>query len=124
MNKSAIDRRAGSIDFTEEDRGLNIDLKTAVLACPCFAHDRRSAIMKGASLLPFPGGIRSPSHGASKHGATGPDTTLAKEWAAMGINVNAIAPCHIKTNDTEALRKDTVQGDPEAHTRRPMGPAR
>ena len=47
-----------------------------------------------------------PSYTASKHGVAGLTKLLANEWAARGINVNAIAPGYIETNNTEALRAD------------------
>ena len=59
-----------------------------------------------ASLLSFQGGIRVPAYTASKHGVAGLTKILANEWAARGINVNAIAPGYIETNNTEALRAD------------------
>jgi len=59
-----------------------------------------------ASLLTFQGGITVPGYAASK-GAIGQLTkALANEWAAMGVNVNAIAPGYIETDNTEALRND------------------
>ena len=59
-----------------------------------------------ASLLTFQGGITVPGYSASK-GAIGQLTmALANEWAAQGINVNAIAPGYIATDNTEALRND------------------
>lgn len=58
-----------------------------------------------ASLLSFQG-IRVPSYTAAKHGVVGITKLLANEWAAKGINVNAVAPGYIETNNTEALRAD------------------
>ena len=63
-------------------------------------------IVNIASLLSFQGGIRVPSYTASKHGVAGLTKLLANEWAAKGINVNAIAPGYIATNNTTALRED------------------
>ena len=57
-------------------------------------------------MLSFQGGIRVASYTASKHGVLGITRLLASEWAAKGINVNAIAPGYIVTNNTEALRDD------------------
>ena len=62
-----------------------------------------------ASLLTFQGGINVPSYAASK-GAIGSLTkALANEWAAKGVNVNAIAPGYIATDNTDALRKDPAR---------------
>jgi 2-deoxy-D-gluconate 3-dehydrogenase len=60
-------------------------------------------------LLSFQGGIRVPSYTAAKHGVAGVTKILANEWAADGINVNAIAPGYIATNNTEALRADPAR---------------
>ncbi len=59
--------------------------------------------------MSFQGGIRVPSYTASKHGVAGLTKLLANEWAARGINVNAIAPGYIETNNTEALRADPAR---------------
>ena len=63
-------------------------------------------IVQIASLLSFQGGIRVPSYAAAKSGLAGITKALANEWAAKGVNVNAIAPGYIETNNTEALRAD------------------
>jgi 2-deoxy-D-gluconate 3-dehydrogenase len=57
-------------------------------------------------MLSFQGGVRVASYTASKSGLAGITRLLANEWAARGINVNAIAPGYIETNNTEALRAD------------------
>ncbi len=66
----------------------------------------RGKIINVASMLSFQGGIRVPSYTASKSGLAGLTRLLANEWAAKGVNVNAIAPGYIETNNTEALRAD------------------
>ena len=63
-------------------------------------------IINIASMLTFQGGIRVPSYTASKSGIGGLTKLLANEWAAKGINVNAIAPGYIATNNTAALQAD------------------
>ena len=113
VNNAGIIRRADSIDFTEEDWDavMDVNLKAAFFTTQAFA---RRALERGApakviniaSLLSFQGGIRVPSYTASKHGIAGITKLLANEWAARGINVNAIAPGYIETNNTEALRAD------------------
>jgi len=60
-------------------------------------------------MLSFQGGIRVASYTASKSGVAGLTKLLANEWAAKGINVNAIAPGYIATNNTEALRADETR---------------
>ena len=63
-------------------------------------------IINIASLLSFQGGINVPAYTASKHGVAGVTKALANEWGAKGVNVNAIAPGYISTDNTEALRND------------------
>jgi 2-deoxy-D-gluconate 3-dehydrogenase len=73
-----------------------------------------------ASLLTFQGGITVPGYAASK-GAIGQLTkALANEWAGKGVNVNAIAPGYIATDNTEALRNDPVRAE-QILTRIPAG---
>lgn len=64
-------------------------------------------IVNIASLLSFQGGINVSSYTASKHGLVGLTKALANEWGSQGLNVNAIAPGYIETDNTEALRNDT-----------------
>jgi 2-deoxy-D-gluconate 3-dehydrogenase len=62
-----------------------------------------------ASILAHVGGIRVPSYTAAKHGVAGITKLLANEWAAKGINVNAIAPGYVRTDATQALQDDPVR---------------
>ncbi|MEW1587344.1 SDR family NAD(P)-dependent oxidoreductase [Micromonospora vinacea] len=66
----------------------------------------RGKIIFTASLLSFQGGITVPGYAASKSGVAGLTKALANEWAAHGVNVNAIAPGYIATDNTRALRDD------------------
>ena len=112
VNNAGIIRRADAVEFTEADWDavMDVNLKALFFTCQAFA---RAALPRGAgkivnvaSLLSFQGGIRVPSYTASKHGVAGLTKLLANEWAAKGLNVNAIAPGYIETNNTEALRAD------------------
>jgi 2-dehydro-3-deoxy-D-gluconate 5-dehydrogenase len=67
---------------------------------------KHGKIINIASMLSFQGGIRVASYTASKSGIAGLTRLLANEWAAQGINVNAIAPGYFETNNTTALRAD------------------
>lgn len=113
INNAGTIRRADSVDFSEADWDdvIDVNLKAVFFTCQAFARAAfaRKApgrIVNIASLLSFQGGIRVPSYTASKHGVAGLTKALANEWAARGINVNAIAPGYIETNNTEALWAD------------------
>jgi 2-deoxy-D-gluconate 3-dehydrogenase len=112
VNNAGIIRRADSVDFTEADWDAVIDtnLKSAFfLAQAAGRHmiaQGRGKIINIASMLSFQGGIRVPSYTASKSGLAGITRLLACEWASKGINVNAIAPGYMTTDNTEALRAD------------------
>ncbi|MEO1952583.1 2-dehydro-3-deoxy-D-gluconate 5-dehydrogenase KduD [Thioclava sp.] len=119
VNNAGIIRREDSLEFTEADWDavMDVNLKALFFTTQAFA---RAALEKGntpaavvniASLLSFQGGIRVPSYTASKHGVAGLTKILANEWAAKGINVNAIAPGYIATNNTEALRADPERSE-------------
>jgi 2-deoxy-D-gluconate 3-dehydrogenase len=69
----------------------------------------RGKIIFTASLLSFQGGINVPGYTAAKSGVAGLTRALANEWAAHGVNVNAIAPGYIATDNTQALRDDPVR---------------
>jgi 2-deoxy-D-gluconate 3-dehydrogenase len=113
VNNAGIIRRADAVDFTESDWDAVIDLNLKAVFFLCQALARRAIAAKRpakivniASLLSFQGGIRIASYTASKSGLAGITRLLANEWASKGINVNAIAPGYIETNNTEALRAD------------------
>ena len=111
VNNAGIIRRADSLDFTEVDWDdvMNLNLKAVFFTSQAFARalgGRAGAIVNIASLLSFQGGIRVPSYTAAKHGVAGLTKILANEWASKDINLNAIAPGYIATNNTDALRAD------------------
>lgn len=80
----------------------------------------RGKIIFTASLLSFQGGITVPGYAASKSGLAGLTRALANEWAAHGVNVNAVAPGYIATDNTRALREDPER-DRAILTRIPAG---
>ncbi len=112
VNNAGIIRRADSIEFTEADWDAVMDTNLKVVFFLTQAAARQMLKQGGgkviniASLLSYQGGIRVPSYTASKSGLAGLTKILANEWAAKGINVNAIAPGYVETNNTEALRAD------------------
>jgi 2-deoxy-D-gluconate 3-dehydrogenase len=114
VNNAGTIRRADALEFSEADWDavLGINLKSAFFLAQATARHwvaaaRGGKIINVASLLSFQGGIRVASYTASKSGLLGITRLLANEWAARGINVNAIAPGYFATNNTAALRADT-----------------
>jgi 2-deoxy-D-gluconate 3-dehydrogenase len=112
VNNAGIIRRADAVDFSEEDWDAVVDtnLKSVFFLCQAAGRHMiaqgKGKIVNIASMLSFQGGIRVPSYTASKSGVAGLTKLLANEWAAKGINVNAIAPGYIATNNTAALQAD------------------
>ena len=115
VNNAGVIRRADSVDFTEGDWDAVIDTNLKVLFFLCQAAGRHmiaqgsGKIVNIASLLSFQGGVRVPSYTASKSGVAGLTKLLANEWAAKGVNVNAISPGYIATNNTAALQADETR---------------
>ena len=115
VNNAGIIRRADAVDFSEEDWDAVIDTNLKSVFFLCQAAGRHmianggGKIINIASMLTFQGGIRVPSYAASKSGIAGVTKLLANEWATKGVNVNAIAPGYIATNNTAALQADEVR---------------
>lgn len=116
VNNAGIIRREDAIDFTEKnwDEVMNLNIKSLFFFSQAAARqfitqESGGKIVNTASLLSFQGGIRVPSYTASKSGVAGVTRLMANEWAPHGINVNAIAPGYMATNNTEALRADKVR---------------
>jgi 2-deoxy-D-gluconate 3-dehydrogenase len=113
VNNAGTIRRNDALDFSEEDWDavMGVNLKTVFFLSQAVARrlverKRPGKIVNIASMLSFQGGIRVASYTASKSGLLGLTRLLANEWAAHGINVNAIAPGYFATNNTAALRAD------------------
>lgn len=123
INNAGIIRRAPAKDFSEADWNAVIATN---LSSPFFLmqavgkwwiesgraktpETSRLKLVNIASLLSFQGGIMVPAYAASKHGIAGVTKALANEWAKERINVNAIAPGYIATENTKALRDDPVR---------------
>jgi 2-deoxy-D-gluconate 3-dehydrogenase len=116
VNNAGIIRRCDAIDFSEKDwdEVTNLNLKTVFFLAQAAARQfmrqgRGGKIINVASMLSFQGGVRVPAYTASKSGVMGLTRALANEWAAHGINVNAIAPGYMATNNTTALRADAAR---------------
>jgi 2-deoxy-D-gluconate 3-dehydrogenase len=112
VNNAGIIRRADAAEFSEADWDavMDINLKTVFFLCQAAGRhmlgQERGKIINIASMLSFQGGIRVPSYTASKSGVAGITKLLANEWGARGININAIAPGYIATDNTAQLRAD------------------
>ena len=115
VNNAGIIRRADAVDFSEADWDAVIDTNLKSVFFLCQAAGRHmiaqgsGKIINIASMLTFQGGIRVPSYTASKSGVGGLTKLLANEWAAKGVQVNAIAPGYIATNNTAALQADEAR---------------
>ena len=113
VNNAGIIRREDAIKFSEKDWDdvIDLNLKTVfffaqAVARQFMAQGSGGKIINVASMLSFQGGVRVPSYTAAKSGVVGITRLLANEWAAHKINVNAIAPGYMATNNTAALRAD------------------
>lgn len=113
VNNAGIIRREDTIDFSEKnwDDVININLKTTFFLSQAVAKQfilqgNGGKIINIASMLSFQGGIRVPSYTASKSAIMGITKSMANEWAVHHININAIAPGYMATDNTAALRSD------------------
>ncbi len=116
VNNAGIIRRAPAEDFSSEDWDAVIGVNlTAVFRLSQLAgrqmlkQGKPGKIVNIASVLSFQGGLRVPAYAAAKGGVAQLTKALSNEWAAKGINVNAIAPGYMSTDNTSALRQDPVR---------------
>ena len=116
VNNAGIIRRAALLEFSEQDWSdvLNVNLSGAFRLSQRFAAElvqRKSPgkIINVASMLAFQGGIRVVSYTASKSALAGLTRAMANELAPHGINVNALAPGYMATDNTEAIRADAAR---------------
>lgn len=115
VNNAGTIRRAPAVDYSEDDwmRVLEVNL-SSVFRLSQIAGRRMTEAGSGkiiniASLLSFQGGITVPAYTASKSGLAGLTKALANEWAKFNVNVNAIAPGYMRTDNTAALQKDETR---------------
>ncbi|WP_353807571.1 SDR family oxidoreductase [Agromyces sp. SYSU T00194] len=112
VNNAGTIERAPAAEHPLElwDRVIEVDLSsqfalTQKVAAPMLARGSGKVIFT-ASLLSFQGGINVPGYASAKSGIAGLTKALANEWASRGVNVNAIAPGYIATDNTQALQDD------------------
>jgi 2-dehydro-3-deoxy-D-gluconate 5-dehydrogenase len=113
VNNAGIIRRHAAAQHTDEewDSVIEVNLSNTFRMCRAVGRhllDRQQPgkIINIASLLSFQGGISVPGYAAAKGGLMQLTKALANEWASQGINVNAIAPGYMQTDNTRALRED------------------
>lgn len=118
VNNAGIIKREDAIDFSEAnwDSVMAVNAKTVFFFSQAVARrfiEQKTGgkIISVASMLSFQGGIRVPSYTASKSAVKGITMSMANEWAKYGINVNAIAPGYMATNNTKALRQDAERSE-------------
>ena len=115
VNNAGIIRRTPAADFSEEDWytvlqvNLSAVFRLSQLAGRHMLAQGSGKIINIASVLSFQGGITVPSYAAAKGGVAQLTKALANEWAPRGINVNAIAPGYMATDNANALRNDPVR---------------
>ncbi|HXH93452.1 MAG TPA: 2-dehydro-3-deoxy-D-gluconate 5-dehydrogenase KduD [Thermoanaerobaculia bacterium] len=116
VNNAGIIRRAALLDYTDEDWDavIEVNLRSAFALSRAFARalvarNSGGKIINIASMLSFQGGVRVAAYTAAKSGLLGLTRAMANELAPLGINVNAIAPGYMATDNTQALRDDPTR---------------
>lgn len=115
VNNAGIIRRTPAAEHSYEDWQAVIDVNLnsvfvlSQLAGKHMIEQGSGKIINIASMLSYQGGINVPGYTSSKHAVAGLTKALASEWAGKGLQVNAIAPGYMSTDNTEALREDPVR---------------
>jgi 2-deoxy-D-gluconate 3-dehydrogenase len=116
VNNAGTIRRAKAVDYSDQDWAtvLQVNLNSLWKLCQCTGRHfvrkgKGGKIVNIASLLAFQGGITVPAYSASKGAVAQLTKALANEWASHQINVNAIAPGYMRTDNTAALQRDEVR---------------
>lgn len=118
VNNAGLIKRNDAINFTEEewDSVIQVNQKMVFFLSQAFAKQyikqgHGGKIININSMLSYQGGIRVPSYTASKSAGMGLTKAMCNEWASHNINVNAIAPGYMATNNTAQLRSDSGRND-------------
>lgn len=115
VNNAGIISRGPSVETTSAQwtAVLDVNLSAPFLLCQAFGRPMLARgsgkIINVASLLSFQGGLRVASYAASKHAIVGITRALSNEWAPHGVQVNALAPGYIATDNTTELRTDAAR---------------
>lgn len=115
INNAGMIRRTPAVDYSEEnwttvlEVNLSSVFRLSQAAGKNMIENGGGKIVNIASLLSFQGGVNVPAYTASKSGVAGLTKALANEWAKHNVNVNAIAPGYMATNNTTALRADETR---------------
>lgn len=115
VNNAGIIRRTPAVEHSYEDWQdvLDVNLNSVFVLCQLagkhMIEQGSGKIINIASMLSYQGGITVPGYASSKHAVAGLTKALANEWASKGLQVNAIAPGYMSTDNTEALREDPVR---------------
>ncbi|WP_437593641.1 2-dehydro-3-deoxy-D-gluconate 5-dehydrogenase KduD [Sorangium sp. So ce1000] len=115
VNNAGLIRRSPAVEYSDEDWDLLVEVnltsafRLSRLAGKQMLDQGSGRIVNIASLLSFQGGILVPAYAASKGGIAQLTKALANEWAGRGVNVNAVAPGYITTDNTAALRADEAR---------------
>lgn len=127
INNAGMIRREDAIQYSEDnwDDTINLNLRTLFflsqkVAKEFIAQGKGGKIINIASMLSYQGGIRVPAYTASKSAVMGLTKALANEWSKYNINVNAIAPGYMETDNTKQIREDEKRNK-EILERIPMG---
>jgi 2-deoxy-D-gluconate 3-dehydrogenase len=117
VNNAGTIARTPAAEHPDElwDRVLEVDLSAQFVLTRELGRDMLERgggkVVFVASLLSFQGGINVPGYTAAKSGIAGLTKALANEWAARGVNVNAVAPGYVRTDNTQALQDDPVRSE-------------
>jgi 2-deoxy-D-gluconate 3-dehydrogenase len=115
VNNAGIIRRNAAVDYSDADwdEVIAVNLSSVFRLCRAAGAQMvsrgRGKIVNIASVLSFQGGIRVPAYAAAKGGIAQLTKALANEWAAHGVNVNAIAPGYMRTDNTRAIADDPAR---------------
>jgi 2-deoxy-D-gluconate 3-dehydrogenase len=117
VNNAGTIERAPAAEHSDElwDRVLEVNLSAQFVLTRELGGDMLARgsgkVVFVASLLSFQGGISVPGYAASKSGVAGLTRALANEWSHRGVNVNAVAPGYVRTDNTQALQDDEVRSE-------------